>query len=76
MHKKPYTYTESNQELIKRIELEKRFANYLAKDLMSQRFGITTLLEVAFSSFTSYNSRIFPFEAFCYYCIFIGFSLF
>ena len=42
MHKKPYTYIESNQELIKRIELEKEFAKYIAKDLMSQRYGVTT----------------------------------
>ena len=42
MHKKSYIPPESNQQLIKRIELEKEFAKYIAKDLMSQRYGITT----------------------------------
>jgi hypothetical protein len=46
MHKKPYTYTESNQELIKRIELEKEFSKYIAKDVMSSRYGITTYCSV------------------------------
>lgn len=46
MHKKPYTYTQSNQELIKRIELEKEFSKYIAKDVMASRYGVTTYCSV------------------------------
>jgi len=51
MHKKPYTYIKksevvSNQEIIRKIETEKNFANYVAKDMMSKRYGINRTCKV------------------------------